>query len=274
MTRLVKEDLFNTAQRLPAYDALFKKQTGKTLVQTAKKAAGIKNDIPLKSAAVIPVTAGLGIITDFAWTVAEILRYTGADVTLTQGCDVTGLKEAYDKGCEIAFLADDDTFLACAAGKRIYSDNGQATGYGYAQALIYAIENRGEKAEGKKVLVLGAGPVGRSAAFYLARSGLSVCVYDTDSTKYALLPETEKGIEAAAEKPSPKDFLYIVDATTQGGFIGEDQVSEDTIIAAPGMPWGPTAAAMKKAEVIYDPLELGTLTMYFQCLFRMEDQRP
>lgn len=271
MTRLVKEDLFQIDKKLARYDLLFKKQTGKTIIQTAKAAAEFTGSGEGKKCAVIPVTAGLGIITDFSETVAGILKYAGADAFVTKAADVSGLKEAYEKGCELAFLADDDTFLACSLKSGVFADNGKATGYGFAQALLFAIESRRGSAKGQRILVLGAGPVGRAAAHYIAGKGAIAVIYDIDRKKQEKLLLRESGAVAAADGGSCENCLYIIDATTQGNFIDAGQVCEDTLIAAPGMPPGPTRQAMEKAVVIHNPLELGTLTMYFMCLKEAQD---
>lgn len=48
------------------------------------------------------------------------------------------------------------------------------TGYGLARSLRYFYELRGERLEGKRILVEGFGEVGGSAAYYLAREGAKV----------------------------------------------------------------------------------------------------
>ncbi len=77
---------------------------------------------------------------------------------------------------------------------------------------------------------------------------------------------------AAISAPPPLNlFPYIIDASTSADFITAEDVSDETIIAAPGMPRGITAEACGKATVLHNPLELGIMTMYFDCLKKLED---
>jgi pyrrolysine biosynthesis protein PylD len=48
-------------------------------------------------------------------------------------------------------------------------------------------------------------------------------------------------------------------------------VTDKTIIAAPGMPCGVCPEAREKATVIHNPLELGIMTMYFDCIKKFEE---
>lgn len=53
--------------------------------------------------------------------------------------------------------------------------------------------------------------------------------------------------------------------------IEKEDVTENTVIAAPGMPLGVDENARTIATVIHNPLELGILTMYCDCLKQMEE---
>ncbi|MDD2414944.1 MAG: 3-methylornithyl-N6-L-lysine dehydrogenase PylD [Eubacteriaceae bacterium] len=271
MTRLFKTDIDTITAQMNTYDSIFQKQTGYTMEEIARKAANI-HDFPQKpSVAAIPVTSGLGIISGFAQTVAAILHHCHVDAEATPRSDVTGLQLACQNGRQIAFMADDDTFTAIGTSKPLLSDNGYATGQGFATALCAAMKSRGIAPRGKEALVLGAGPVGTAAAQTLMKAKMKVAVYDIDIRKSQRLAETIRADHCLQETPDYRSYRYIVDATTAGDFIDDQDVTPDTIIAAPGMPRGVSDAACQKATVIHNTLELGVMTMYYQCVRQMED---
>lgn len=268
MTRLVEEDINTLIINLKAYDGTLKQQTGMALVDIAMGAVGRKKPFRSLKVAVVPVTSGLGIIDGFSDTVCGILRYCGIDAYVTQSTDVGGIQEAYRMGAEMIFMADDDVCSAFAVGSNAYSDNGYATGIGFAAALEIAMR---EKKEAKNVLVLGLGPVGRSAAEYLQQNGCDVWVYDTNPNATEDFLASHPGVKQLSDSRDKKKFTYIYDATPVAHVIGKEDVTEKTVIAAPGMPLGVDEDARKIATVIHNPLELGILTMYCDCLKQMEE---
>ncbi|MDO4553562.1 MAG: 3-methylornithyl-N6-L-lysine dehydrogenase PylD [Lachnospiraceae bacterium] len=262
MSRLIESDIEKVAERMALSDQEFKKQTGCTMEETAQYAVGLKNRRTHYRTAVVPVTSGLGIIGGFSDTVCEILKYCGIDAWVTQKTDVAGLQEAYEKNAEMVFMADDDIFSAFLLdGRRIYSDNGYGTGIGYAAALSLAMKGKKEE-----VLVLGAGPVGRAAAGWFDLNQIPFSVYDVVE---------ERAIEAVKGLPygkvlesgrKKKEFHYFLDATPVEGVITKNDVAAGTVIASPGMPIGTTKEAQKEAVLIFNPLESGVLTMYYDCM--------
>ena len=271
MTRLVESDIDSIEEGLQEYDKIFAEQTGCTLEEVARKAAGIRGKIRRRKTAVIPVTSGLGVIGGFAQAEAAILKHCGIETLVTDKADVGGIWEAYENSCELAFLADDDTYVAVGIGSTARSENGEATGRGYAAALAASMEKREISPAGNKVLILGAGPVGSAAARYLAENGAIPVICDLDESKSRNLAGKIEGAQMVPADVTVGDYAFIVDATTAGDIIDEEDVSEDTVIAAPGMPCGVTQKAAEKAIVIHNPLELGTLTMYFQCISQLEE---
>lgn len=268
MTRLVEEDINTLIVNLKAYDGTLKQQTGMALVDIAMGAVGRKRPFRSLKVAVVPVTSGLGIIDGFSDTVCGILRYCGIDAYVTASTDVGGIQEAYRTGAEMIFMADDDVCSAFSVGSNAYSDNGYATGIGFAAALEIAMRER--KVE-KNVLVLGLGPVGRSAAEYLQQNGCDVWVYDTDSSAMDSFLASHPGVKRLEDSRDKSKFIYIYDATPVAHVIEKKDVTENTVIAAPGMPLGVDEDAGKIATVIHNPLELGILTMYCDCLKQMEE---
>lgn len=166
------------------------------------------------------------------------------------------------------FMADDDVCSSFSVGGNVYSDNGYATGIGFAAALEMTMRKRKEE---KNVLVLGLGPVGRAAAEYLQNNGCKVWVYDTNPSAMEEFLISHPEMKQLEDNRNKKEFTYIYDATPVAHVIGKEDVTKNTVIAAPGMPLGVDEDARKIATVIHNPLELGILTMYCDCLKQMEE---
>jgi pyrrolysine biosynthesis protein PylD len=266
MTRLVESDIDHISRQIKEYDEKFSQQTGYSMEEIAKIAVGIKDKIIKKKVAVVPVTSGLGIIGGFSFSVAEILRHCGIETIVTEKTDVAGIQEAYQSDSEVIFMADDDICAAFCLDKKIQSDNGYATGIGFAAALHMAAGDL----TGEEVLILGAGPVGFAAASYISDVGGTPVIYDLQNEKAQKLADRLPSAKAPKQCNELKEYKYIIDASTSGGFISKDDVSHETIIASPGMPIGVKDEVMDIATVIYNPLELGIMTMYFDCINKLE----
>ncbi|MDR1617009.1 MAG: 3-methylornithyl-N6-L-lysine dehydrogenase PylD [Syntrophomonadaceae bacterium] len=265
MSRLHENDIIGIAGQLPQYDAALKKSLGYTLEEIARKAVGCREHNPGFRTAVIPITGGMGLIGGFSRTVSHILNHCRARAFVTDEPDVAGLQEAYKKGAEIIFLADDFICSAFSTHSCVFSDNGYATGVGFAAAL----EIMAGKAPPAEVLILGAGPVGSAAAAYLSQAGFDVIIHDTDEEKTRCAANKIAGVKAAGNIGDLKNYPYIVDATTASGFINPEDVTAATKIAAPGMPLGVTEEALAIACVFHNPLELGIMAMYFDCVHQL-----
>ena len=124
----------------------------------------------------------------------------------------------------------------------------------------------------EKVLVLGASTVGRAAAAYLLEKGIPVDLYDTDKRVLADAELHGDGVTKLEKAPTLKAYRYLYDATTSADFITADDVSADTVVSAPGMPRGMTKEACRIATMIHNPLELGVITMYYECVRIMESR--
>ncbi|WP_298483899.1 3-methylornithyl-N6-L-lysine dehydrogenase PylD [uncultured Ruminococcus sp.] len=265
MSRLIPTDISHIPTSMQAYDATFQKQTGMTMAQTACHGLHISEHSPVKKTAVIPVTSGLGVISRFSESVCAILQHIGADAFVTEKTDVAGLQEAYAAGAEVIFLADDDVYAAFSTGGAWQSDNGFATGIAFAAALDGAVS-----CAGKKVLVLGAGPVGSAAAKWLDNAGAQVAVYDPLLGKAKAAAEKCVHATVLCDTPDLRQYGYILDATPNGGWISAEDVTEGTVFSVPGMPLSLTSEAAEKVTLIHNPLELGTIAMYYDCIRQME----
>ncbi len=273
MTRLVSEQVRNIPGQLAGYDFDLKKRTGATLKEIAIEAAGFNNDaltIRTRKVAVVPITAGQGAITFFVEAVKSIAVYLGFDAFITSAPDVTGFAEAYRSRADLVIMADDClyTTINLKTGKVI--DNDQATAAGYCTAL----SKMAGGLTGKKVLLIGAGPVGRAAGNLLALSGAWLIIYDIDREKETTLAssiEREYGIEVTVGlslKKALKCKPIIFDASPGQSIIKAEDVSRETYVAAPGIPLGIDRGALEivKMRLVHDCLEIGTAVMLFSAL--------
>lgn len=273
MTRLVSDQVKNISGRLKAYDLELKSKTGATLKGLALSAAGLKKDdsfCPEETVAVVPITAGQGVIGFFSEAISAIAAHLGFKARVTAKSDVAGLAEAYQSGAGLVIMADDFLYTAINLKTRRVIDNDEATVAGYCTAL--------QKMTGglkkKKVLLIGAGPVGQAAACRLILLGAELIVYDLKRAKENLLAalikqryqtEITRGLNL---KEALSVASIIFDASTGDRFIKARELGENTYVAAPGIPLGFDEAACKKIQtrLVHDCLEIGTAVMLFSAL--------
>ncbi|SDI40579.1 3-methylornithyl-N6-L-lysine dehydrogenase PylD [Desulfosporosinus hippei] len=273
MTRLKHEDVVEIPTTLEDYDQQLIDKTGCSLKELSKRAAGFQANIEVNhlqlKVAVIPMSCGQGIIEGFAESVTGIISYLGFKALTTKSWDAGGVAEAIQEGAEVLFMADDERFVAVNVRTGKVSDNGDATGRGYAVGL----ERMNDGLVGKKVLVLGAGPVGVGAAIALAHFRAEVGVYDIVSASSERLQETliRHGYRVTIEtdlNTALNRYQNIVDACPAENIILLEHITENTRIAAPGIPLGVQADGLKKVftRLIHDPLHIGVGTMMFDVL--------
>ena len=265
MSRLIPSDISHIPASMQEYDELFQKQTGKTMAEVSRYALNLAKNYPVKKTAVVPVTSGLGVISKFSQSVCAILQHIGVNAFVTQKSDVAGLQEAYLSGAEMVFLADDDVYAAFSTCGTYQSDNGYATGIAFAAALDAAVS-----CAGKTVLVLGAGPVGSAAAKWLDSHDAKVVLYDPQLEKAENLVASCKNAALLTHAPDLTQYAQILDATPNGGWIQGEDVAQGTVFSVPGMPLSLTEEAVQKVTLIHNPLELGTIAMYYHCVSQME----
>ncbi|MDO4203017.1 MAG: 3-methylornithyl-N6-L-lysine dehydrogenase PylD [Selenomonadaceae bacterium] len=268
MSRLTPQDIEHVKAMLKKHDEELRAQTGTGLLGIAAEAAGLSESqlaamVAETRIGVVPLTTGLGIISGFSDTVQAILSFVGADAFVTAATDVAGINEAMAAGVKQIFMADDLTCSLMDLQTRCTADNGIATGRGFGAALALAAKD----IKGKKVVVLGAGPVGRSAVYFFLSKGAEVVLYDKNPVCLARMKDVP-GVTLAADgsEALAAGNLYF-EATTARDTITMADMSEDTIASAPGIPLGISDDAMKKygQQVIQDPLELGVASM-LSCL--------
>lgn len=268
--RLTGDDLAGLSDELRDYDSGLILKTGLSLKEialcsTKSNRKKVIKAIKAHRVAVIPVTAGLGVIENFTGAVSGIISYMGAETIITDESDVAGLAECMAKGCDIAFLADDNKFIALNFASKKIIDNTESTASGYTcalDAMVRGLKNR-------EVLVIGgAGRVGLNAVMCLDEKKAKVAVYDPGHEKcsdifkkYKVCVETD--LDAALKK-----YRLIFDASDAGGIIKPEHIYPDTFVAAPGIPPGLTEKACFKVKdrLIHDVLQIGVATMFAKVL--------
>jgi len=270
MTRLISQDIENICAQLDKFDSTLKEKTGHTLFDAACHAAGIckrpsKGLISSLKVGIVPVTCGQGIIEGFTKAVKGILTHIGFDAFVTQNPDASGVAESFENRADILMMADDRLFFALAPRSYYVIDNAIATGKGFAAELDLMAGGL----KGNKVLILGCGSVGQSAAEALIHFGARVSAYDVNQKKCVNLAgrilrsdnvniKVERSLSHALT-----NHRFVIEATNAPNIIDEKYLDPETFIAAPGMPLGITANAYRKAEnrILHDPLQTGVATM-------------
>ena len=97
MTRLITEWIMDMEEGCQKRDLELKAKTGLSLLEIAAAAAGKEPEALRRLAgdgllvAAVPVTAGLGVIGQFAQSVAAIIKTAGFDCFVTEATDVDGI---------------------------------------------------------------------------------------------------------------------------------------------------------------------------------------
>jgi pyrrolysine biosynthesis protein PylD len=282
VTRLQSSDIADIPLNFNAFDDELKSKTGHTLRQLACKAVGIGETaadavITDCRVSVIPTTCGQGVIGGFSETISKIAVHLGFLAEVTLATDVAGLAEAMEKQSDIVLMADDHRFIAIHLATGRLADNSAATGKGFATGLDLMADNLNDR----KVLVLGAGPVGRSAAQTLLLQGAAVSIYDTNRQlclDLACAMQNVHHMDIHIEKNLKQALaahLYLIDATPMPEFIHAGHISQDTIVAAPGVPLGLTTEALKKLDnrLLHDCLQIGVATMLMELVQHIDALR-
>lgn len=264
MTRLCGKDLAGQADGWEAYAARLRRNVGCGLDELCARALDLPPDAVRRSLAavrvgVVPVSSGEGCIPGFAELLAATARALGsASVVLPP--DEEGFAQARAGACDVLLWADDDTYLAEHVRSGACAENGWATGRGFAAALysmarLHAFERR--------VLVLGAGPVGMSATAWLAGHGFAVTLCDTApgraKARAANVPHC-RGI-MPDELQGIRPFACLLDASPTDACVPLRHLAAGACISAPCVPCPWEGCASVPERVWHDPLQLGTAVM-------------
>jgi len=270
VTRLATDDVKSISAELADYDSELTAKTGCSLRGVACLAAGVQEEEikdSLKNAriGVIPITGGEGVIAGFCDAVAGIVSHMGCKSFITQATDVAGLAEAFEKKADIIMLADDQEFIALHTASRRMVENAAATGIGFVAGLGLMAGDLKKK----NALVIGCGPVGRSATAELVAMSARVSVYDINSTRsldlaQAIKKSSNVTIQIIKDlNQALKNHKFIIDASPGTDIIKARHITSDTYISAPGVPVGLDPEALLKIgnRLLHDPLQLGVATM-------------
>ena len=222
---------------------------------------------------VIPITQGEGIISDFTEAVASILASMEFNAFVTTNTDVNGIYEAYNKGANVLFFADDDRYIALNIRDMRIADNNYCTALGYITVLDKLMRKSGKDMSLEKILVIGYGIVGKEAVKLLKNKSARFAVYDKDKTVFS--DEGSSGIDGSLDfeilesYDDIKKFKYILDFTNEGEWLKASDINPDTIYSSPGVPCSLDKNAKKILEktAIYDNLEIGTCVMLGEAVF-------
>jgi pyrrolysine biosynthesis protein PylD len=264
MTRLTSRLIEGMDENIASYDNELIRKTGLSLRQIAARAAGTSEEalcqaLSSECIAVVPVTAGQGVIGGFTRAVQVIIHHLGCPSFITDDSDTAGLAEGIERGATILFQADDCRFVAVNLSRKRVTDNAEATGWSYACALDAC--SGGLK--GRDVLLIGAGRVGENAICALERLGANVGVFDIDEPKSRLLAAKYQINQEGNLSEALERYTLFFDASPAPDIIHKEHIKPDTAIAACGIPIGLSEEARHLVEgrLIHDPLQLGTAAM-------------
>lgn len=271
MTRLTENDITDIGTAWTDYERRLHAVTGCGLFELAAGALGLdparaRQETQGLRVGAIPVSSGEGIIGGFAASLASIAVHLGFEAEVLPP-DAEGFRLA--RGYDLFIWADDDTYLAENPRTGGVSENGRATGRGFAAALLRMAQGRpGEK----RALVLGAGPVGRAGAETLARAGYATFICDLDRDKAGRACAALPGCVPCAPEdlPALPRFGLVLDAAPTDRCFPLDRLAPEARIAAPCVPCPWPGRIPADARLWHDPLELGTAVMLLEaaCLAR------
>ena len=267
MTRLTETDVTTLTRDLEAFEARLLEATGLGLRDLALRT--VTDDdrcVQLRGAriAAVPMSSGEGVIPGFSACVVATLLHLGCDAWMTTQPDVSGMQAAVAAGATILFLADDHRFIALNLTKACSVDDDPATADGYVTALEAAAGGL----EGREVLVLGLGPVGRAAVRRLASCGAKVLVVEPDEERIVTAQDVGLDFEPVDLAGGLARCDLVFDASPAAGIVDAADVRAETIAAVPGMPSAFTAAAQAAlgARHIHEPLAIGVAVMAARAL--------
>ena len=262
MTRLKSEWIKDLDKTASEWNLSLKEIAGVGYIELAAYISGNSVEKILQAAeeykvAVIPITSGDGIINTFSESVAAIVSSMGFDAFVTEKTDVDGIHEAYMNDADIMFMADDTRYIAISARNGMACDNNIATAYGFSEILC----RMAGEIKNKNVAVLGYGIIGELMAEYLADKGATIYIYEK---KHELRQKAENsGYFWIEDAEKLKSCDYIADATCTGNWLSKNMLSENAVIAAPGIPFSldSESADEMKGRYVHDLLEIGTAVM-------------
>lgn len=257
MALLTPEDLANMTNALVENDRLITELTNYSLDGLCRKVYGT---VPAgEKVAIIPITAGNGIIGSFSESLLFTVQHFGMDGFITENTDVAGYYEAVMKGADIILMADDLAYIAHNLKNGKIAHNQICTGRIYAEILCNAKEYAGDQ----DILVIGLGKVGTPALETFLNEKQNVYVFDVDSKRV-----DEVVSQYPVRKYDAKDgktFSRIFEATPCADTISESVLNKNSLVSTPGIPCGISDELIQKygVRVVLEPLGIGTLSMLY-----------
>ncbi|MFA6710300.1 MAG: 3-methylornithyl-N6-L-lysine dehydrogenase PylD [Candidatus Methanomethylophilaceae archaeon] len=268
MTRLTT-DMIQDTVNVSQLDYKLVHSIGMDTLGLAKKAAGTSatDTNPRKySAAVVPMTCGLGTISGFSESVDATLKNLGMRSSITSGTDVVGMTEAIESDADIVFMADDEQFIALNVRMHKYVDNTESTARGYVAAL----EAANGSLQDKTVLVIGCGRVGSIAIGLLSDLCARVCAVDICYEKAMQLREVHCGLQIYSDtETAVRENRLIVNCSPAP--IPGEWIMEGSVISSPGVPYSFDREGERKAKIIHDPLSIGVSVMAVMSMSLSQD---
>lgn len=267
MTRLTETDVAGLTSDLVAVEDRLREATGLGLRDLALRTV-VDGDrcVQLHGArvAAVPITSGQGVISGFSACVVATLLHLGCDAWATTQPDVSGIHAAVSAGAQVLFLADDHRFIALNVTTGSSVDNDQATADGYVTALDAAAG----AIQGREVLVLGLGPVGRAAVRRLSARGANALVAEPDAERVETARDVGLPFEEVTLAAGLARCHLVFDASPAAGVIDAADLLPGTVAAVPGMPSAFTPAAQEVLGVshLHEPLAVGVAVMAARAL--------
>jgi pyrrolysine biosynthesis protein PylD len=269
MTRLTSEDIDGISERmLKDFDRDLKLKTGTSLYELFRFLLGISSiqycDLSDTRISVVPITAGSGIIPGFSERVALILKFIGLNASKTLKTDVEGFYEAFKKGADIIFSADDNVFAAFNLKKKRVVTNSYATGVGYAAILEVALNGL----EDKKVVLIGAGKVGVAALQYVVPKRAETIVLENNEEKVRKVKECFPEVQVElidCEEDIEKLLSEEIDGLFVAAPIKRLNIKKEKLnkikVAFPAVPFSLPKEYINHRNIIHDPLIIGVVSM-------------
>lgn len=262
MTRLIAADVASIGLDWPSFDEELRNLTGGDLFDLCASALEIDlfNTIMTLSrytVGIVPDPSGEGIIEGFGQALARTANHLGCEAFITAPAPA-GFNEVRERGSMVTLHATDTHFFAVNFMTGQVSNNQHATGAGFAEALVLMA---GGSIKGRRVLVVGAGPVGRLATSHLLWRGAKPVILDVQTALAERAAVDHPGSQAWTPKLGrvPEDFDLIFDASTAANLWPEERIPDGALIAAPGMPRAiPNSPRYRQW---HEPLVTGTAMM-------------
>jgi len=257
MALLTPEDLANMTDALVESDRMITKLTNYSLDELCHKI--YKTSQSNEKIAIIPITAGNGIIGSFSESLLFTVQHFGMNGFITKETDVAGYYEAVKNGADIILMADDLAYVAHNLRNGKISHNQICTGRIYAEILCHVNDYSNDR----DVLVIGLGKVGTPALETLLKENQNVYVYDVNADRVDEIMSNYPVLKY--DEADGKTFSKIFEATPAANTIFESALKQDCLVSTPGIPLGISKKLIEKynVRVVQEPLGIGTLSMLY-----------